>query len=140
MNELAARIAPHLSGIVMHPGDSETEPFPIAPLPIFQNQAMMPPGLAKQEALEAGLPSPDFARIYCEAWLHLVETVGDVTMVDNTELADLRAAAAVRESKRNQMVEFHTPCGQRIRAMARGFDTEHPEVPCELVNHQCGVK
>lgn len=138
MSSLAERLAPRLSSVLMHPGDSVTEPFPIAPLPIFQNQAMLPPGLADQEAMEAGLPSPDFARIYFEAWLHLLSE--EVALVPHDELADLRAAAVVREPKRNQMIEFTTPCGQRVRAMARGWDTEHPTIPCEMVRHECGTR
>lgn len=138
-HDLVQRLAPRLATVLEHPGDEKTPPFPVIPLPTFQT-ATLPPGMAQEMAEQAGLPHPDFARIYFEAWLHLLETEGDVTVIDNTELADLRAAAAAVEHKRDQPIVFTTPCGARLRAMVRGFDTQHPQVPCELVNHQCGVK
>lgn len=138
MTTLAERLASRMSGVLMHPGDDQTEPFPIAPLPVFQNQAMLPPGLADQEALEAGLPSPDFARIYCEAWLALVESEG-VTIVDDTELADLRAAAAANEGRRSAIKDCRTACGQpAFRIMIKDFNTDQPIVPCAAVaGHNC---
>jgi len=75
--------------------------------------------------------------LYTEAWLHLLTTVGGVELVDQNELADLRRAAQDKAHKRNQILEFHTPCGQTIRAMTRDWDTENPVVPCELVKHNC---
>ncbi len=136
-NALATQLAHHLTGVLVHPGDETTKPFPLAPFPQFQT-AQMPPGMAEDLAERAGLPSTDFARIWLEAIIHLIETEGGVELVDKAELADLREAAAEREHKRNQMLEFHTPCGATVRAMARGFDTTKAEVPCALVVHQCG--
>lgn len=134
---LAQRLAPHMAGTLIHPGDEHTEPFPVAPLPAFTATATMPKGMAENMAQQAGLPHPDFARIYCEAWLELLTTVGGVELLDRQELADLRAAAATKEHRRNQMLTFTTPCGATLRAMAKDFDTDHPSVPCELVNHEC---
>lgn len=138
MTTLAQRLAPHMAGTLTHPGDEHTEPFPVAPLPAFTATATMPKGMAENMAQQAGLPHPDFALIYCETWLHALQTVCNVTIIDNDELADLRAAAATKEHRRNQMLTFTTPCGAQIRAMAKDFDTDHPSVPCELVNHECG--
>ena len=140
MTSLAERLAPFLSGVLIHPGDENTEPFPVAPLPVFQRQSMLPPGMAEEEAQQAGLPHPDFALIWLEAVITLIENEGGVELMEKDVAADLRAAAAVREPKRNQVMEFHTPCGQKVRAMARGFDTGSAEIPCALVVHQCEVK
>lgn len=128
------RLDTAMSGALIHPDSQKM----IAPLPIFQNQAMLPPGLAEEMAEEAGLPSHDFARVYREAWVHALETECNVALVDNDELADLRAAAAAREPKRNQMIEFHTPCGMAMRAMARG--SIPPTPPCRAVRHECRAR
>lgn len=136
MTSLAERLAPHLSGVLIHPGDGETKPFPIAPFPQFQ-AVTMPEGYAEDLAEQAGLPHTDFARIYLEAIIALLETVGGVELVDQTEAANLRRAAQSNARKRNQILEFHTPCGAVVRAMTRDWDTEHPVVPCELVTHTC---
>lgn len=141
MTTLAERLAPHMAGSIWHPGDAETKPFPLVPPPMFRT-ATLPPGQLEEMAKDAGLPSPDFAKTYCEAWLHLVQTEGNVTLVDNAELADLRAAAAVNEGKRNQVKECVTMCGApAYRMTIRDFDTDHPRVPCAAVaGHECGVK
>lgn len=141
MSDLAERLAPHLTGMMTHPGDENTKPFALAPLAAFQT-ATLPPGQAQQEAELAGLPHPNFALIWLEAVLHLVQTEGNVTLVDNAELADLRAAAAVNESKRNAVKECVTTCGlPAFRIMIKDFDTDHPRVPCAAVaGHECGVR
>lgn len=131
------RLDAAMAGTLMHPGDEHTEPFPVMPVGLFQNQAIMPPGFAEDMAEKAGLPHPNFARIYREVWLHTLATVCEVTLVPNDELADLRAAAAAQEYRRNQALDFQTTCGQTVRAMVRGFDTQHPQVPCEMVRHEC---
>lgn len=136
---LAEQLAPHLAGTLTHPGDDHTEPFPLAPLPIFQHQAMLPKGMAEDMAKQAGLPSPDFAKLWLEAIIALIEDNG-VTIIDNADLADLQAAAAAHEHRRNQTLTFHTPCGHTLRAMVKGFDTQNPTVPCELVNHECRTR
>lgn len=139
MPSLAERLAPHLSGVLIHPGDGETKPFPIAPFPQFQT-VQMPKGMAEDIAEQSGLPHTDFARIYLEAIIALLETEGGVELVDQNELADLRRAAQKQEHRRNQILEFHTPCGATIRAMVKDFNTDHPQVPCELVKHNCGAR
>ena len=132
--------APHLYGVLLHPGDDKTEPFPLAsPLAGLQTSTM-PKGMAEDIAQRNGLPSTNFALIWLEAAVHLVEQVCEVTLVSNDELADLKAAAAVKERRRNEMLTFTTPCGAELRAMARGFDTGRVSVPCELVNHECGAR
>lgn len=134
MTSLAERLAPYLAGTLLHPGDPDegVEPFPLAPLPVFQRQSMLPPGMAEEEAKQAGLPHPDFALLWLEAVIALIEVEGQVTLVPNTELVDLRAAASVGERKRNEVITFHTPSGKQIRAMARGFDTGHVNIPFEV--------
>lgn len=132
MSTLAERLAPHLAGTLIHPGNDTTEPFPLAPLPVFQRQSMLPPGMAEEEAKTAGLPHPDFALLWLEAVITLIENEGHVTLVPNDELADLKAAAGVKERRRNEVITFHTPSGKEVRGMARGFDTGHVNIPFEV--------
>lgn len=128
MTSLAERLAPHMAAALEHPGDNDTEPFLLPAPPMFKT-AQLPPGMAEEMAEQAGLPSPDFARLYCEAWLHLVENVGDVSIVDNAELDDLRAAAASVETKRVRHIELVCTCGVTLgRLSVRNFDTERAEV------------
>lgn len=140
---LAQRLAPHMAGTLTHPGDEHTNPFPVAPLPVFANTATLPKGMAEDMAKQAGLPHPNFALIYCETWLALLEDVGEVTLVPNTELAELRAELAqwraIAEPKANEMKTPKAACGATIgRVMARDLHTDHPVFPCEMVNHECG--
>ncbi|MCH9728396.1 MAG: hypothetical protein K0U84_01710 [Actinomycetia bacterium] len=134
---LATRLAPHLAGLV-HPGDDDTPPFPIT-LPVFQT-ATLPDGMAQEMAAEAGIPTPDIALHFLEAVLHLIETVGEVELIDRAEVADLRAAAAANEAKRHQTLTFTTRCGTTLRAMVRDFNTTEPKVPCDMVIHDCKGK
>lgn len=131
--DLAEKLAPKLPSLV-HPGDADVDPFPLI-IPSFQT-ATLPEGMAEDMAEELGMPSPDICLHFLEAVFHLVEVEG-YSIVPTDEVTDLRAAAAVNERRRNAVVTFHTPCNAEIRAMARGFDTEHVTVPCELVNHKC---
>lgn len=139
---LAERLAPHMSGVLVHPGDDTTEPFPVAPIPVFTNTATLPKGMAEDMAEQAGLPSPDFARIYTETWIHTLETVCNVTLVDNTELADLHAELAtlraVANPKANELKTIKATCGNPAgRAMVRNLHTPEPVLPCEMVKHEC---
>ena len=133
---LVERLAPHLYGVIMHPGDEQTEPFPVMSPLAGMSAVTMPKGMAEDVAEENGLPHTDFARLWLEAVIALIESEG-VTLIDNDKLADLQAAAAAKEHRRNELLQFHTPCGASIRAMARGFDTGHVELPCSMVNHEC---
>ena len=126
MTSLAERLAPHLGGLV-HPGDADTPPFPLT-LPTFQ-AATLPEGLSAEDAEELGLPTPDLNRHFLEAVIHLIETEGGVELVDKTELADLRAAAAANETQRNKTVELYCRCGTRLgRLMIIDYDTDHPRI------------
>jgi hypothetical protein len=133
---IAERLAPYLAGVITHPGDDQTKPFPLAAPPMFK-VAQMPAEVAKDMADQAGFPHADIPLIYCQAWIATLETVCNVTLIDNDELAELRAAAAVNERRRNEKLDFHTPCGMVVTAMARGFDTGHVTIPCEMVRHEC---
>jgi hypothetical protein len=143
MTSLAERLAPHLAGTLVHPGDDKTDPFPLAAPPMFK-VAQMPAEVAKDMADQAGFPHADIPLIYTQAWIHLVKTVTGIDLND-PELAperqaEIRAAAAVNERRRNEKIDFHTPCGAKITAMARGFDTGRVTVPCEMVRHECKGK
>lgn len=145
MTTLAQRLAPHMTGTLTHPGDQSTEPFPLAPIPAFTNTATMPKGMAEDMAQQAGLPHPNFALIYCEAWLALLENIGGVTLVPNAELAELRAELAqwraIAEPKANEMKTINAVCGAPAgRVMARGLHTDQPVFPCEMVIHDCKGK
>lgn len=129
MSDLAERLSERLYGVLTHPGDDDTPPFPVMSPLVGLQAATMPPGMAEQIAEDAGLPHPNFALIWLEAVLALVETEGGVTLVDNAELADLRAAAVSNEGKRNQQKDLHCRCGTKLaRLSIRDFDTEHPTV------------
>lgn len=122
---LAARLAPHLATLV-HPGDADTPPFPLA-MAQFQT-AQLPEGMQLEQAEEMGLPSPNLSLHFMEAVLALIEREG-IELVDHTEMADLRAAAAAQESKRHQVIELYCHCGTKLgRLMVQDFDTEHPRV------------
>lgn len=141
LDDLAEQAAPHLATLV-HPGDDDTPAFPIN-LPMFQ-PAVLPEGMASEEAEELGLPSSDFGKLFLQAEFAMLQEQFNVAFIDADELADLRAAAAVREPKRNEVKRFYTSCRDEpiFRVMVKGFDTDHPEIPCEAIKalqgrHQC---
>lgn len=89
---LASRLA---AGLV-HPGDPDNGQQPIAlPLPGLSSTGI-PPEMAEQFAAEAGLPHNDAPRLLAEAIVALLETdlAGGSTLIADTDLAALRAAAA----------------------------------------------
>lgn len=134
LDDLAEQAAPHLATLV-HPGDQDVPPFPLS-LPIFQ-PAVLPEGMAAEEAEELGLPSPEFGKLFLQALFHMMTTQLGVTMVDAAELADLQAAAATHEHKRNEVKRFQFACGQpAFRVMVKDFDSDHPIIPCETDNVQ----
>jgi len=126
MTTLAERLAPHLATLV-HPGDESTPPFPLS-LPTFQT-VTLPEGLAAEDAAEMGLPTPELNKHFLEAVIYLIERVGNVELVDKTQMADLRAAAASQESERNKQIELFCRCGTKLGRLAvMDFDTDHPRV------------
>lgn len=129
---LAARLAPHLASLV-HPGDADTPPFPLM-LPVFQTQTL-PEGMAQDMAEQAGMPTPDLALHWLEAVLHLIESVGNVELVDKAELTRLRAATREREPKRNEIKPVHCATCNTVlfRCNIRDFDTDHPRITPEVI-------
>ena len=130
--EAVERIAPGIATLT-HPGDADTPPFPMH-LSVFQT-ATLPEAMVEEMAEDMGMPSPDIAKHFLEALLHLAETLG-FELVDSAELAETRAAATVNEGRRNEIKSFYTPCNKErpiFRVMVRGFDSEHPEIPCEVL-------
>lgn len=126
---LAERVAPRI-GELVHPGDDQTPPFPLS-LPTFQ-PAILPEGMTDEEAEELGLPTLDVPKRFLEALFHLLSSEFGVTLVDSHELADLQAAAAVREHKRVEIKQFRFACGQNaFRVTVRDFDSDSPIIPCE---------
>lgn len=127
-NDLAERISPRLAELV-HPGDNDTPPFPLS-LPTFQ-PSVLPEGMAQAEAEELGLPTLDISKLFLEAVFALMQSEYGVVFADAREIADLTAAAAVHEHKRNEVKRFTFECGKpAFRVMVRDFDSDHPVVPC----------
>lgn len=128
--QLAELCAPRLASL-QHPGDATTKPFTLA-LPIFQT-ATLPEGMNEEQAEEMGLPTPDLALHFCEAFLHLMSTLG-VETIDAQELANLRKAAEANEPNRVQRVNVLTDCGaEAFRCVIRDWDTKHPRVACSVM-------
>ena len=126
MSDLAERLAPYLATLV-HPGDESTPPFPLS-LPTFQ-AATLPEGLAAEDAEEMGLPTPELNKHFLDAVIHLLRTEGRVELIDQDQLADLRAAAASQETARNKTIEIFCRCGTKLgRLSVLDFDTDHPRV------------
>lgn len=126
LDDLAEQAAPHLATLV-HPGDQDTPAFPVN-LPIFQ-PAVLPQGLASEEAEELGLPSLDFGKLFLQALFYMLTTQLGVTMIDGAELADLKTAAAAQEHRRTQQISLHCDCGVKLARLAvRDFNTDNPRV------------
>lgn len=145
MTTLAERLAPHLYGVIMHPGDADTEPFPVMSPLAGMSAVTMPKGMAEDVAEENGLPHTDFARLWLEAVIALIENEGQVTLVPNTELAErdaelkhLREAAAPAI---NAIKRPKATCGAPAgRAIIRDLHTDEPTVPCSMIVHDCRRK
>lgn len=134
IDDLAEQAAPHLATLI-YPGDNDTPTFPLN-VPVFQPHTL-PEGMADAEAEELGLPTNNFGILFLKALFHTLTTQLGVTMVDAAELADLQAAAATNEHKRNEVKRFQFACGQpAFRVMVKDFDSEHPIIPCETDNVQ----
>lgn len=84
-------LAERLPHGLQHPGDETHKPF-VIPLPI--GSSGIPPELADHFAAAAGMPSSDVPKLVGEALVSMLETDGEFTILDNTELAELRQAAA----------------------------------------------
>ncbi len=126
LNDLAEQAAPHLATLI-HPGDQNTPAFPVN-CALFQ-PAVLPQGLASEEAEELGLPSSDFGKLFLQALFHMLTTQLGVTMIDGAELADLKTAAAAREHRRTEQLHIYCDCGQKLARIAiRDFDTQNPRV------------
>lgn len=124
--DLAERLAPHLAGLI-HPGDDDTPPFPLI-LPTFQ-ASTMPEGLTEADAEELGLPTPNLAKLFLEAVIHLLQTTGGVELIDHAKAVDLRAAAATQEHKRQHTIDLHCRCGTLLgRISVINFDSDRPTV------------
>lgn len=132
LDDLAEQAAPHLATLI-YPGDNETPAFPLN-VPVFQPHTL-PEGMADAEAEELGLPTNNFGILFLKALFHTLTTQLGVTMVDAAELADLQAAAAKNEHKRNEVKRFYTECRDEplFRVMVKGFDTDRLVIPCDVV-------
>jgi hypothetical protein len=101
---------------VMHPGDqSKDQPAKLLiPLPGFRASGLTPEQAA-HFANEAGLPDNDAAKLYAEALVNAIETVGGLTLVAHTELEQLRTEAATLEDVNPSAptVAVHCTCNRR---------------------------
>jgi hypothetical protein len=121
----AELIAQNLGSLV-HPGEGKTGPTPIT-LPMFRTVS----NAAMQEhfAAEAGLPHPDINRLVAEAIVALVQSKG-WSIVANSDLAGMKAAAVAAEPQRNRRLNFQCRCGAPIfTAQVDHFDTDRPTLP-----------
>lgn len=118
--ELIAAKLPDLT----HPGTPGSGGPILLPTATYRT-AGIPPEMAQQFAEDAGYPTADITRLIAEAIVHLIETDGDSTIVRNSELADMRAATAAAEPRRNRHVKVRCHCGtQLFTANIRNFDTD----------------
>lgn len=129
---LAERVAPKL-GELVHPGDTDTPPFPLS-LPTFQ-PSVLPEGMAQAEADELGLPSLDLNKLFLEALFALLQREYGVQLVDAQELAALTTAATQREHKRTEKKAFFCQgCDQKLgQLMVIDFDTDNPRVSPSII-------
>lgn len=106
---IADLLAERLPTGLEHPGDPEqNRPAFTVPLPALRSTGL-PPEMAEQFAKEAGLPSSDAPLLLATAIVNTIETAGDSTIIGNTELAELRAAAA-EASTGARIIRVHCRC------------------------------
>jgi hypothetical protein len=87
------------------------------------------PAMQEHFAAEAGLPHPDINRLVSEAIVALVQSKG-WSIVANSELAGMKAAAVAAEPQRNRRLNFQCRCGGPLfTAQVDAFDTDHPTLP-----------
>lgn len=109
------------SGLI-HPGDDTHKPFPL-PLPTFR-PIQGPPEMAEHFAKEAGLPSPDIARLTAEALDELLEASGK-SVVDTAEITRLRKLEVDTEPRRKRPVRMKCNCGGLLfGGVVDGLDTD----------------
>lgn len=113
------------SGLI-HPGDDTHKPFPL-PLPTFR-PIQGPPEMAEHFAKEAGLPSPDIARLTAEALDELLEASGK-SVVDTAEITRLRKLEVDTEPRRKRTIALTCNCGALLgRFNVTDLDTDKPTV------------
>lgn len=88
----ATLIAERLPTGIPHPGADGQKPFMVT-LPGLRSTGI-PPEMAAQFAQAAGLPHTDTPKLVAEAVVNLLETDGQMTIIDNADLAQLRQDAA----------------------------------------------
>lgn len=133
IEDLAERAAPMLSTLTL-PSEGDNPPVPISVGGLF-GPYELPEGLSEADREEMGIPAPDFPKLFAYALLHKMATELDISFIDAAELADLRAAAAANEGKRNAVKYFKDPSGKRLfRAMVRNFDTDEPIIAQESLD------
>lgn len=104
---------------LMYPGDDKSKPFPLV-LPMYRTDGHDP------EVAEATMT---MAKLHMTAIVHLIETDGASTIVPNTELQQLRAAAAANEQLRHRQATIHCNCGASLGKLnITDFDTDRPKV------------
>lgn len=126
MPEPAELITAALAGGLTHPGDDKSGPIALQ-LPMFRASAI-PPEMAAEFAEQAGLPSPDLAKLTGEAIVHLLSENG-LEVVGRDELAKMRVDASATESHRHKQVRFRCTCGEPLfAANVSDYGTDHPSI------------
>lgn len=109
-------------GNLVYPGDEKNPPFGI-PLPMFRTDGQPAAAVEGYVVL---------AKLTAAAIVHLIETEGapgGISLMPNTELAQLRAAAGANEQLRHRQPKITCQCGSgQFQVNIRDFDTDHPKV------------
>jgi hypothetical protein len=121
-NQTAVDILTSRLGSLVYPGDDKSPAFAI-PLPMFRTDGQPP---------EAAEGYQTIAKLIAAAIVHLIETEtapGGTTIMANTEIAQLRAAAGANEHLRHRQPRITCNCGSGAFSLnIRDFDTDHPKV------------
>jgi len=130
--DLIAALAPQLSALI-HPTTGQ----PLL-IPTFRT-ATLPQGMREELAEQLGNSGNDIATTFLQALFHAVDGAG-YEIVSKAEQAELRAAAAVNEHKRNEIKQFVGQCGAPLfRAMITDFNTDQPRINCAVIGSFGGM-
>lgn len=127
-------LAQRLPAGIIHPG-TPNRPAQVFPLPGLATTGM-PAEMSAYFADEAGLPHDNAPLLLAEAIVHTITADGDSTIIPNTELAELRAAAAAAPDH-TRIITVHTACDRArtrpILELTVTKTTDLAVIPCTAV-------
>ena len=94
MTDPVTLIAERLPHGIPHPGNPEANQKPFTVVLPGMRSTGIPNEQAELYAAAAGLPHTNTPKLLAEALVNLLQTDGDMTIIANSELAELRQAAA----------------------------------------------